>query len=674
MSEDPNVANNVAHSYLALTLSEDSYMSKSAINTWRGNVEDEAGQAKEITEYIKMLRHPLFGLNPGVVGKVEDDEVKVEVDEDTEFIVYPPIVTATTSLSGKELAYSLNFPQKSIAGLPVLECVEFGRNVVTYDEVRQDAPEIGLGNVFHMNHTENTKVSLSKKSLASHTFITGSTGSGKSNTVYHMLDRARKQGVKFLVVEPAKGEYKNVFGGRKDVTVLGTNPKLSQLLRINPFSFPENIHVLEHMDRLVEIFNVCWPMYAAMPAVLKDAIERSYVNKGWNLQKSVSSFGEENIFPTFMDLLVTLPEVMEDSSYSGDTKSDYSGALITRIKSLTNGLNGQLLCSGKEIPENELFEKNVIVDLSRVGAGETKSFFMGILIMKLQEYHMGKTEKREEGLQHLTIIEEAHNLLRKTSMDQSQESSNLQGKSVEMLTNSIAEMRSYGEGFVIVDQAPGLLDESVIRNTNTKIILRLPDANDREIVGRAATLNDEQIKEIAKLPCGVAVVYQNNWVEAVLCHYDKYTEKKSYEKVNDNGGEQTPYDMFCKYVFSKDGFDSLKDEDVDSILKWIENSKYALGTKRIMRKAVVNKMLTEREKQLIAYNVFEGKTIAKLLTAALTEQEGIKKADYFLESNMEINDVEEIQLIRNMIIQAMVSHNIESDLAKRYIDYTEKIR
>ena len=248
MSEDPNVANNVAHSYLALTLGEDSYMSKSAINTWRGNVEDEAGQAKEITEYIKMLRHPLFGLNPGVVGKVEDDEVKVEVDEDTEFIVYPPIVTATTSLSGKELAYSLNFPQKSIAGLPVLECVEFGRNVVTYDEVRQDAPEIGLGNVFHMNHTENTKVSLSKKSLASHTFITGSTGSGKSNTVYHMLDRARKQGVKFLVVEPAKGEYKNVFGGRKDVTVLGTNPKLSQLLRINPFSFPENIHFLQHQQ------------------------------------------------------------------------------------------------------------------------------------------------------------------------------------------------------------------------------------------------------------------------------------------------------------------------------------------------------------------------------------------------------------------------------------------
>ena len=52
---------------------------------------------------------------------------------------------------------------------------------------------------------------------------------------------------------------------------------LNELLRINPFSFPKEIHIYEHLDRLVEIFNVCWPMYAAMPAILKDAIERAYV-------------------------------------------------------------------------------------------------------------------------------------------------------------------------------------------------------------------------------------------------------------------------------------------------------------------------------------------------------------------------------------------------------------
>lgn len=77
-----------------------------------------------------------------------------------------------------------------------------------------------------------------------------------------------------------------------------------------------------------------------------------------------------------------------------------------------------------------------------------------------------------------------------------------------MLANSIAEMRTYGEGFIIADQAPGLLDASVIRNTNTKIIMRLPDYSDRELVGKAASLNEDQIIELARLPQGVAAVYQ----------------------------------------------------------------------------------------------------------------------------------------------------------------------
>ena len=95
---------------------------------------------------------------------------------------------------------------------------------------------------------------------------------------------------------------------------------------------------------------------------------------------------------------------------------------------------------------------------------------------------------------HITVLEEAHNILRRTSIEQSAEGSNILGKSVEMISNAIAEMRTYGEGFIIADQAPGLMDMSVIRNTNTKIIMRLPDQADRELVGKAANLNDDQIK------------------------------------------------------------------------------------------------------------------------------------------------------------------------------------
>ena len=511
ISEDQNIANNVAHSYLALTLGEESYMSKSAINLWRGNVDDEMDAAKTISSYIRELRHPVFAMNPAII------------QVDGEFNEYPSIITATTSLSGKELAYSLNFPQKSISGLPVLECAEFGRNVVTYDCTSEDEKKIGLGKVFHMNHMETTPVELSLESLKSHAFITGSTGSGKSNTVYHLLNTSRRKGVKFLVVEPAKGEYKNVFGNDKSVSVYGTNPRLSPLLRINPFSFPEDIHILEHLDRLVEIFNVCWPMYAAMPAVLKSAIEKSYKDCGWDLLTSINRYSND-LYPDFADVARNIKAIIDSSEYDTENKGAYKGSLLTRLQSLTNGINGMIF-SSDELSGDELFNNNVIVDLSRVGSTETKSLIMGMLVLKLQEFRMSEKVGMNADIRHITVLEEAHNLLRKASAAQSSESSNILGKSVEMIANAIAEMRTYGEGFIIADQAPGLMDMSVIRNTNTKIIMRLPDQTDRELVGRAANLNDDQIRELAKLPCGVAAVYQNEWVQPVLCKVEKYDTK-----------------------------------------------------------------------------------------------------------------------------------------------------
>lgn len=517
IGEDQNIVNNVAHSYIGLTQGEASYMSRSSINLWRGDLGEGSRDAREIYSYIKELRHPLFGINPELT------------EADPDFFVYPPVVSATTALSGKELSFSLNFPQKSVAGLPVLECAEFGRTVVTYDGNDGRNNTINLGRIFHMNHEERTKIKLSSKSLTSHAFITGSTGAGKSNAVYQILDEVLNEGVKFLVIEPTKGEYKNVFGSRENVNVYGTNPRLNELLRINPFSFPSEIHVLEHIDRIVEIFNVCWPMYAAMPAVLKDAIEKSYEDCGWNLTESTNRY-DDSYYPRFADIERNVKQIIDASEYDAENKGAYKGSLLTRLHSLTNGLNGMIFCDD-EIGSDMLFESNAIVDLSRVGSSETKSLIMGILVLKLQEYRISSAEGMNSNLKHVTVLEEAHHILKRTSTEQNQEGANLLGKSVEMIANAIAEMRTYGEGFIIADQSPGLLDMAAIRNTNTKIIMRLPDKGDRELVGYAANLDDDQIKELAKLPCGVAAVYQNEWVQPVLCKvklYDAETDDYSY--------------------------------------------------------------------------------------------------------------------------------------------------
>lgn len=509
---DEHTVDTLASIYRSTIRGKDSSLENGAIVTWNRE------SSKRVLDYLRIMEHPRFKL-----------------DEGNE-------LTPGTLVSSAELAIQAGLPNRSIPGIPVLECAEFGRNVSSYGSLsRVDIPQIYLGKIFHMHQEETLPVCLDSDSLASHTFITGSTGSGKSNTVYQLLRELRRSGKKFLVVESAKGEYKDVLGGWQDVNIYGTNPSLTPLLRINPFSFPhgnedatKNIHILEHLDRLIEIFNVCWPMYAAMPAILKEAVEKSYEDCGWNLLESINPYEvagqsdcRQELYPTFTDVARNICTIIESSEYDAENKGAYKGALITRLKSLSNGING-LIFTTDELSCKELFNKNVIVDLSRVGSTETKSLIMGLLVLKLHEYRMTE-DQVNASLRHVTVLEEAHNLLKRTSTEQSTESSNLLGKSVEMLANSIAEMRTYGQGFVIADQAPGLLDLSVIRNTNTKIIMRLPDQGDRELVGRAANLNDDQITELARLPLGVAAVYQNEWIEPVLCKVEKFKGEQKFQ-------------------------------------------------------------------------------------------------------------------------------------------------
>lgn len=488
-------AESAATIFKSIMQGEESGVETSAINSWI----DNSQKVKMLTNSVCRLSHPVFTNNLTVNG----ESIMVE---------------NSSLLSSKELAMLLSLPHKSVPGFPVVEHVSLAKEMIRNNESVMKR-EVSLGCIFDLGkvHTEN-HVKLDVKSLTQHVFVTGSTGCGKSETIYKLISETKQVGAKFLVIEPAKGEYKNVFG---DVNVFGTNPLIMPLLRINPFSFPTGVHVLEHIDRLTEIFNVCWPMYSAMPAVLKKAMLDAYESCGWDLRLSVNRLSQgEDVYPSFLDLFLSLEKVITESAYSEEVKSNYSGALLTRVESLTNGLNGEIF-SVNELSNMVLFDENCIIDLSRVGSQETKSLIMGILIMRLSEYRMTGANTPNSALKHLTVLEEAHNILKRVSTEQSQEGSNMAGKSVEMITNAIAEMRTYGEGFVIVDQSPTSVDKAAIKNTNTKIVMRLPDEDDRKVSGKAAGMNDKQIDEIAKLPTGVAVVYQNDWVSPVLCKIDR---------------------------------------------------------------------------------------------------------------------------------------------------------
>ena len=610
LAEDATTVNMAASSYKGIMCGNNTHVEESKINNWV-----DSDNVKYIKQYLRALKHPEF---------IFDE--------------YKNIVTPATIVNGKELSVQMGLPRKAVSGIPVIEVAPFGRNLNS-SNIKSNR-KINIGNLFHMGKEEGGKfnkipVSLDMDSLTMHTFITGSTGSGKSNAIYSIIDAildknkdvdTEENKVSFMVVEPAKGEYKEQFGWRKDVKVYGTNFKKNLLLRINPFSFPDDVLVLEHIDKLIEIFNVCWPMYAAMPAILKEAIERAYVKAGWDLEISQCRYRDilgYDLFPNFEDINKQVNNVLNSSKYSDENKGNYIGALCTRLNSLTNGLYRQIFTTD-ELTNEELFDKNVIIDLSRLGSTETKALLMGLLVMKMQEYRVSKKKVSNSNLKHITVLEEAHHLLKRVSSVSSGEGSNLMGKAVEMLGNSIAEMRTYGEAFIIADQAPGLMDMAVIRNTNTKIILRLPDLTDRELVGKAAALNDDQIIELSKLQTGVAAVYQNNWLEPVLCHINRASisvKSFSYD-YKDRNNSMTDMKKLVKFVLApfKRVVD-IPERELDNLKAIIHQLNCSAGLKVDLMDYILNFRNMDyprrkRCKQKIIFEIFNSNKIIEYIRNA----------------------------------------------------------
>jgi len=393
-AKDSASSKNIASLIKATTQGKESYISPALIQEWSiKDGEEDHDNFKEIRNYVSHFIHPVFcstsyELKDGQILRAENNM----------------LVTAASLISTDELSHVVVIPKKSMPELPVTQGIEFGREPHGINKIETD---FTIGNAYHM-YLENTNkpIALSKEELKSHVFITGSTGSGKSNTVYQILYKLQKDNTtKFLVIEPAKGEYKNIFctGNKPIAKIYGTNPDKTPLLRINPFSFSGDTHILEHLDRLVEIFNVCWPMYAAMPAVLKDAIEKSYEDVGWDLITSKNKY-ENSYFPNFSDVARNVKSIIDIAISCEKLESDRK-KLKNKVKRLTEEikdlkeakeeLKGQLeaieLLSQKRQEENEQLQedinhRNEVIQIQKADKVESAQEFKNALGASLKSY------------------------------------------------------------------------------------------------------------------------------------------------------------------------------------------------------------------------------------------------------------------------------------------------
>ncbi|MBQ7593543.1 MAG: ATP-binding protein [Synergistaceae bacterium] len=428
-----------------------------------------------------------------------------------------------------EIPLHFFWPRKSLPGIPVSHYAEFARSIPG-----EISGQIKIGKVYHLGHEEKNSITLPADILCSHTFISGSPGSGKSNLSYFILTQLINLGVHFLVIEPAKGEYSRVIGGYTSKTgepvrcfsVRGDN---GELFSVNPFAFPENVTAFEHVEALLSVLETCWPMYAAMTDILKDAVIRIYEEAGWDMNDTGLPRGDEWHYPDFKELMQVLPSVIDGSNYSREVKDNYKGSLMTRIKSMVNGTNKRIF--GRDCMTcEELFNQNIILDISGITSSENLALMMGILIIKLNEFRRAESVETglNSGLKHVTLIEEAHNLLSRNQAETRADGPSVGRKSAELIVRAIAEMRSYGEGFIIVDQTPSKLDSSITANTAVKITFNLQNMEDGMLIGRAMSLTDEQMQDIPTLSQGVCIMRSRGWpapVKVKVEHFDTSRHK-----------------------------------------------------------------------------------------------------------------------------------------------------
>ncbi|ENO3977050.1 ATP-binding protein [Aeromonas veronii] len=457
------------------------------------------------------------------------------------FDVSEQTIDAATWLNTKELALLAGFPSSELPGLVLRKSVDFAVNVPAQ---QRENNSIALGAIIQHGRKLNNQVFLSKNDLSKHVFVTGVTGAGKTTTCMNLLLGA---GLPFLVIEPAKTEYRALYAqGHHDVLYYQAGREDVTPFRLNPFELVTSQQNLAgHIAILTATLTSVYHMEAAMPQLVEEAIKLAYEGLGWNIHTGENLFSDDpwaaeecgRYWPIFSDMISKLDALIGSKGMGREFEEKYRGSLVARFTNLTDGVKGRMLNTRRSLDFDALLDKKVVIELEELKGEQDKALLMGLILGRLAE-SMKWRHSQDTQFQHLTLVEEAHRLLSRPEMGES----DAKKLGVEMFANMLAEVRKYGEGLIIADQIPNKLIPDVIKNTHTKIVHRLFAADDRSSMGDAMSLSDEQKDFLPLLQTGETIVYCGGWHSSVRVQISQSTRTDGApladEQLLSNGRQQ----------------------------------------------------------------------------------------------------------------------------------------
>jgi Helicase HerA-like C-terminal len=415
------------------------------------------------------------------------------------------------------LAALAGLPRREVPGLRVLDAGYF--DVTSETEGRDGAhgaheargarrsEMIELGTILDGQDRPVGTFRVPLATLNRHAFVTGATGAGKSQTVRHLLEGLTHAGLPWLAIEPAKSEYAAMAGrveGISQVTVINPSDPRAIPLSVNPLAPEPGYPVQAHIDMVRALFQAAFDAEEPFPQIMSQALQRVYEANGWDVVtgRGVPGALAAPAVPTLEQLQRTALRVIEEVGYGKELQADVLGFVDVRLRSLRIGSAGRFFEGGHPADIGQLLGRNVVLAIEDVANDEDKAFLMGTLIIRIVEHlRLRARRERAHGLSHVIVIEEAHRLLRNRGPQRSS------SHAVELFAGMLAEIRAYGEGIVVAEQIPTKLVPDVVKNTALKVVHRLPAADDRQLVGAAMNLDDDQSRQVVSLEPGVAAVF-----------------------------------------------------------------------------------------------------------------------------------------------------------------------
>lgn len=455
-----------------------------------------------------------------------------------------------TLLASTQLAKCFHLPELETPGFRVSPAPTFS---VSRPQPNDSVPAIDIGQIMNQRRPSALNYRVELDQLTRHTFIAGLTGAGKTNTLMHLLTQAASAGVPFLVIEPAKTEYRELLGHKaigNDVRVFTVGREHVAPLRLNPLEVAPGVDVSTHLDLLKAVFTASFALWVPLPQVLEQCLVEIYTERGWDFGSSnhppLDGFGQPPT-PRLRDLVAAVERTVPSLGYKHESTQEITASLTTRLNALRRGGRGLMLDIERSIPMAEILRKPTVIELESLGDDADKAFVMGLLLIRLYEHrraaHAAATSTAARAgapppapgrLRHLVVVEEAHRLLGSERKQTDAWTADPKGAFVDTFCQMLSEVRAYGQGIVVADQVPVRLAPDVLKNTNLKIAHRLVVGDDREAMAKAMAMTTEQSNELTIMPPGRAAVFSEGDHTPVIVQVPKSKDNSTHAAIDDS--------------------------------------------------------------------------------------------------------------------------------------------